>query len=442
MKRNFRAFSCTLAFSCVLVALIGGCESGSSPPPRETPPPPTASGQPQATRPAEQPAARPADTTTPPRVSSLPPAFSEGPIRGLWITRWDYRTPGEVSEAIERAASLGVTDVFWQVRGQADAFYRSPYEPWGEEILAPLPPGVTDPGYDPLELAVAQAHARGLRLHAWINVMPLWKGTTPPKSPMHAFYLHPEWRLVDQDGNPQPLNEHYVIVNPVLDQVQSYIARVVADIVDRYAVDGIHLDYIRFVSESMDPSKVYPGDPRSMALFRAASGRDGVRTDDDRRAFRAWKRNRITDLVRRIGEATDRRPGVTYSAAVWRDPTIAQVQHLQDAALWLRDGVLDAAFPMMYTTDDGHYRDDWQAWRPAASGGRLVPGIGIYMHDDPAQSIRQINIASSPDGYALFAYASVFDSANPLESRTPEARAQRRTRRQALEPFIKQDRSP
>jgi uncharacterized lipoprotein YddW (UPF0748 family) len=404
---------------------LAGCETTTDQPTR---PGPSASEKPKT--------APETDTPRAPR-SPLAPAFTDGPIRGLWITRWDYRTPADLTEAIDRAATLGITDIFWQVRGAADAFYASPFEPWGQELLEDLPEGATEPGFDPLELAVVQAHARGLRLHAWVNVMPLWKGRTPPKSPRHPYYTHPEWRLVDTNGTPQPLSDHYVIINPVLDETQDYLVRVMADLVDRYAIDGLHLDYIRFVSETMDKSKTYPGDAKSLGLFAADSGRSGIRTDDDRRAFRAWKRNRITNLVRRIRtEAVGGHPGVVLTAAVWRDPTIGQVTYLQDGDLWLREGTLDAAIPMIYTDKDQQLRDDWRAWQQAASGARIIPGLGVYKHEDPSQTIRQIRIAASPDGYALFAYASLFDSANPLEDMSPDARAQRRQRRTGLERFI------
>ena len=113
------------------------------------------------------------------------------PFRALWVTRWDYRTEADVKRAVSEAASLGVTDLIWQVRGQADAYYKSALEPWGEELLRDLPPGTKEPKADPLAIAVSEAHARGMKLHAWVNVMPLWKGTTPPKSMVHPFYLHP-----------------------------------------------------------------------------------------------------------------------------------------------------------------------------------------------------------------------------------------------------------
>ncbi|MFG0251369.1 MAG: family 10 glycosylhydrolase, partial [Phycisphaerales bacterium JB038] len=104
------------------------------------------------------------------------------PIRALWVTRWDYRNERDVRRIIFDAADMGATDIIWQVRGQADAFYDSDIEPWGEELLEDLPPGVRQPPFDPLAIACQLAHGKGLRLHAWFNVMPLWKDRTPPKN--------------------------------------------------------------------------------------------------------------------------------------------------------------------------------------------------------------------------------------------------------------------
>lgn len=127
--------------------------------------------------------------------------------------------------------------------------------------------------------------------------MPLWKGLTPPTDPKHPFNTHPEWRLTDQNGVAQPLNDHYVIVNPVREDVQDHIVKVCRDLVTRYDIDGLHMDYIRFVSEKMDAKSVYPGDPASIALFTAATGHAAVATKEDRAAFQDWKRTRISDLV-------------------------------------------------------------------------------------------------------------------------------------------------
>lgn len=356
------------------------------------------------------------------------PAASSEPIRGLWITRWDYRTRDDVARAIDRAADLGMTDVFWQVRGQADAFYHSRFEPWGEELVDAS--GGHPPAFDPLELATRQARVRGVRLHAWINVMPLWRGETPPRSRSHPFHLHDDWRLRDASGTPQPLNSHYVIVDPTRADVQNHIVSVARDIVTRYPVDGLHLDYVRFVSESMDPSKLYPTNPERIQAFERETGVAFDGSEDAVRAHRDWKRSRITDLVRRLRrEAISARQGVWLSAAVWRRPDLARDQYLQDAATWAREGTLDLTIPMIYTDDDAQFDADLAAWRNAVGAGKLAVGIGTYKHADGAQTLRQAQAhASGGRGYVLFAYASLFESADPNQDKSPERVAERARR--------------
>lgn len=364
-------------------------------------------------------------------------------FRGIWINRWDYRTPADVKRAIEEVASLGVTDVFWQVRGQADAFYRSELEPWGRELFRDLPANATDPGFDPLELAVREAHARGLRLHAWFNVMPMWKGKEPPTDSRHMFHTHPLWRLYDAKGVPQALNDHYIIVNPIYPEVQDHIVRVARDIMTRYSVDGLHLDYVRFVSDTMKDAAAYPGDERSIELFKQATGRAGVASKDDRQAYRAFIRRRITDLVRRLkSEAVAARPGALLSAAVWRRPELAAEQQLQDAVAWLKEGVLDRALPMIYQDDDKQYESDLGAWVAAVgkeNTPRLTPGIGNYKHNTPAQTGRQATIGCrlGVPTYAVYAYASLFESVDPTQSKIPKEVELRAARRRALAEYIK-----
>lgn len=364
-------------------------------------------------------------------------------FRAIWITRWDYRTRGDVDRAIDDAAGLGFTDVLWQVRGQADAYYRSDLEPWGRELFADLPRTATDPGFDPLARAVARAHERGLRIHAWVNVYPLWRGVVPPADPSHPFNRHPDWRLHDSGGRAQPLREGYVLANPVLVEVRDHIVAVCRDIVERYAVDGLHLDYVRFMPDMIEGKNVWPGDPRTLRLFAEATGRAGGGVGDgagaDREAFRGWIRDQITRLVRRIRrEVVDPRPGLELSAAVWRRPEAARDRYLQDAARWLREGTLDRVMPMIYTDDDGQFRSDLAAWISVARDGRgttsgaISPGIGLYKHRDASQSRRQIRFCSRADGFALFAYSSLFESVNPDQKKGALEVVRRRRLRRAL----------
>jgi uncharacterized lipoprotein YddW (UPF0748 family) len=261
-----------------------------------------------------------------------------------------------------------------------------------------------------------------------MNVMPLWRLKEPPTSKDHAFFRDPAWRLVDQDGVVQPLNDHYVIVNPLREDVRDRIVDVAADIVTRYGVDGIHLDYVRFVTDAMDTSKVYPADDQSRAQLKTVTGSDAVDSVAQRSALRGLIRSSITEIVSRIQrEAVSKRDGVVLTAAVWRRPDLARDQYEQDAAAWLNAGLIDAAMPMIYTPDTGRYSEDLAAWRAESPGGRVVPGIGTYQHDDGRTTARQIAAAGNRD-FVMFAYSSLFKSRAPDQDHGPAGEAERAKR--------------
>lgn len=373
-------------------------------------------------------------------VAAQPP--TDRPFRAIWVTRWDYRTAADIDRIMEEVATLGVTDVIWQIRGQADAFYKSDLEPWGRELFRDLPKDATDPGYDPLERAVEQAHARKLKIHAWVNVMPMWKGTTPPDAPNHLFHTQPLWRLYDAKGIPQALHDHYIIVNPIYPEVQDHIVKVCADIVRRYNVDGLHLDYIRFVSDTMKDPAAYPADERSIGLFKKATGAASAEGADGVKAYRAFIRQRITDLVRRLKkEAVQLRPGAVLTAAVWRRPELGRDTFLQDGASWLNEGTLDIAMPMIYQAKNDAYVSDLEAWVAAVDKDRLprlVPGLANYQHT-PEQTAQQVDLSRNRGvtNYAIFAYASLFESVDPNQSKAAAEVKLRDERRRAMTAFMR-----
>lgn len=348
---------------------------------------------------------------------------------GLWINRWDYRTQADVDNAIAQAASLGVTDVFWQVRGQCDAFYPSSLEPWGEEICTNVAGQLRPPTFDPLRRAIDQAHARNLRLHAWFNVMPLWKGSSPPQSRTHPYHARPGWRIRQADGTPQQLHDHYVIVNFARRDVQDHVVAVCKDILSRYNVDGLHLDYVRYVSETFDAKVRYMQDPETLAQFSRDARVDPLRLDARQlhAQMHGWRTNLVTMLVRRVRtEVLPVRPGARLSAAVWRSPTVARETYAQDAARWLNEGLVDFVCPMIYTDKDAEFDRDVSEWSAACPGRPVIPGLGIYMHK-PGKSAPQLSTARAQcrNGLALYAYASLFESADPKQDKSAKATKER-----------------
>ncbi|MBL4808727.1 MAG: family 10 glycosylhydrolase [Phycisphaerales bacterium] len=348
---------------------------------------------------------------------------------GLWITRWDYQSPDDVRRAIADAASIGITDIYWQVRGQADAYYPSANEPWGIEILKY---NANPPGFDPLQIAITESKVHQVRIHAWVNVMPMWRGKIPPRDRSHIFHTHPEWRLRDDAGNMQALHEGYVVVNPVLDDVHDHIVGVIRDIVNRYDIDGIHLDYIRYLADEIKPGQLMPGDPISRALYAKDTQSSSEPSKIDRKDYQRWISSRISTLVERIDKESIRNHrGVRLSAAVWRRPEIANDRYLQDAVGWVNGGFMDAVMPMIYTDDNEQYASDLASWHAQIQQTRIIPGIGAYKHAMSSQTSYQIAIGH-PKRFAIFAYSTIFESPNPDQKKDQDSKRLRSQKRDAL----------
>ncbi|MFV2068990.1 MAG: glycoside hydrolase family 10 protein [Pirellulales bacterium] len=334
-------------------------------------------------------------------------------FRGLWVTRWDYSSgnASTIETIMDNAASLGITDVLFQVRGRSDAYYDSQVEPRAEALSG---------DWDPLDVAIDAAHERGMKLHAWINTMPLWRGTTLPSTtsdPAHTFYrTDPSFRVTDSDGVPQPLNTSYVISNPVLPEWQSHVNQVADDIVRNYDVDGLHLDYIRWLGSTAYGN--LPHDDYSHQLFADATGLDAD-NPTNAGAYRQYIRDRITDLVRTVGQTVrEADPNVTLSAAVWRDPDVGSSQVLQEYETWLEDDLLDIVMPMIYLSPSNNdlLVPNLTNVLSIPTDARVAPGIGVYLHTNdnggPEFTVEQLDTVyqMGAGGVTLFAYSSFFAS--------------------------------
>lgn len=254
-------------------------------------------------------------------------------MRGVWVTRWSYRSPEDLDRILDDCAEANLTHVFLQVRGRFDAFYDSALEPWASELTGTLG---QDPGWDPLEHAIAGAHQRGLELHAWVNVYAMWQGRRDVRSVgvPHAMRAHPDWMIRDQRGRSASEKHSYQFASPGNPEVREHVVEVVADIGERYDVDGIHLDYLRY------PGRTFGYDEAS----RQAAG-DAPDFDD-------WRRQAIRETVRAMAARVD----VALTGAVWgiyKDPWGWGVSggydnYFQDSYGMMADHSLEAVAPMTY----------------------------------------------------------------------------------------------
>jgi uncharacterized lipoprotein YddW (UPF0748 family) len=366
----------------------------------------------------------------------LPNAKPLRPMRAIWVTRFDYRSKRDVIEIFERCDDLQIDTVMFQVRGNATAFYKSSMEPWAEQL------GGKDPGFDPLAIALREAHARGMLLHAWVNVMPAWWGTTPPKDPKQLYNAHPEWMWYDQNGDRQALSDRfYVSVNPCLPEVRRYIVDVLRDLVGRYNVDGLHLDYVRFPNEAPGtPAGSGLDYPRDVETVQRFLGETGKTPEEAPREWDEWRTERVTFLMRDIHNMLGTtRPMIEVSAAVGPEPNKARTEHFQDVTRWIQEGLVDRVFPMNYTSDPVLFRERAEIWEELAPARGVV--MGIRVDTSPPEQVREYLRLSRVTfgGFCLFAYQSLYDGPNEaLVKQDESARRERSERRAALAPFLRE----
>ena len=346
-----------------------------------------------------------------PAISQAAP-LSEG--RALWVPRWSYKTAADVRTIVSKAASANFNILLFQVRGNGDAYYSSVYEPWSDRLAGSLG---RYPGWDPLALAIQEAHAAGLQLHAYVNVYPSWLGVTPPgnSTPQHMYQRFNaqygnQWVQWDRNHNPIGLNAQYLTANPAHPAVMEHVVAVCRDIVMNYEVDGLHLDYIRYSGPH------YSYDPVSDQLFQQQGG--GDRGD--------FQRAQVSELVRRIhDEVLPIRPGIALSAAVWPiykdkwgwvtygSTTYAGYGgYFQDARGWLKSGTMDFIAPMLYGTAVMNSRDRFNTLVADFMGESYGRHVYAGIHADYASFSEieaRINTArrAGCQGQAIFAYAVV-----------------------------------
>jgi len=338
-------------------------------------------------------------------------------IRAIWVTRMDYKTEADIVRIMDDCKSVGINTVLFQVRGNGTVFYPSRIEPWAEQF------DHKDPGYDPLNVAIREAHRRGMLLEAYMNTMPAWNGPNPPKIRNQLYFTHPGWFWYDKFGHRQPLLHQvggrtrgwYASLNPCLPEVRKYLVSVYQEVARRYDVDGVHLDYIRFPNEPVVPGEEipdYPRDARTLALYKAATG---LAPDADPARWMQWRADQVTELVREIHATVKRtRPGAWVTASVGADPERAKNAHFQDSRRWAREGLVDAVYPMNYIDDMQKFKERMSFWADAPAKIKVVQGIGVFKLKTGEALIEQIRAAEQPAGhFCLFAYSSLF-------SRTPD----------------------
>ena len=302
------------------------------------------------------------------------PALPSGEWRAVWVSYLEFAEMDFSSESAFRADAaalmdnclfLGLNTVIAQVRPFGDALYRSSRFPWSH-----LCTGVQgqDPGFDPLDVLLQEAHTRGISVEAWVNPYRLRSSAAMPPNLAdgNLANTHPEW-VCTVDGG--------LYLNPAEPAAADYVVQGVAELVQNYAVDGIHFDdyFYPTTDESIDAAQF------------AASGAGNLA---------AWRRENVTALVRAVHDtvkAAD--PTLRFGISPQGNPDNDENQQYSDVTGWLASGggdaVVDYLCPQVYwgqgfALHNGSTRFAFEnivpAWLayPRAADVALYFGLGAY----------------------------------------------------------------
>ncbi len=294
-------------------------------------------------------------------LNGLQQSLNKHEVRAVWLTTiknldWPKtfatsengiaKQKKELCNILDELAAAGINTVMLQTRVRATTIYPSSYEPWSEVITGR--PGMAPQNYDPLQFAIEECHKRKMELHAWVVTIPVGKWTSHGCRTL--LKKHPKLvKRIKDEG-------YMDLENP---QTGRYIATMCREITDKYDIDGIHLDYIRY--------------PETWK----------IRIDKDD------ARDKVTSIVKEIHHAVKAvKPWVKVSCApVGKYADLSRYRSYgwnaynrvcQDAQLWMKEGYMDMLVPMMYF-DGKHFYPFVMDWNENDHGRIVTVGLGTYL---------------------------------------------------------------
>lgn len=278
----------------------------------------------------------------------------------------------EILSILDTAEKCGINQIYFQVRPTADALYKSDLLPLSEYLG-----GVSD--YDPLEFIVSKAHERNIKIHAWFNpyrVSMSVKNFNPSQN--SVFYTHPEW-IKTAGGK--------YVIDPGIPEARKWIEECVAEVLNKYDVDGIHFDDY-FYTETKDSPL---NDDDTFAIYG---------TEFSNKAD--WRRNNTYLLVKETYELVKSiKPNAEFGVSppgIWRnrknDPNGSDTSGAEsydkcfaDTKKWVEDEIIDYIVPQVYWSNKvkaAPYDTVVRWWSNLVSGTnvKLYIGHAIYKVDD------------------------------------------------------------
>jgi len=298
-----------------------------------------------------------------------------------WIFGYQWSDADKIDALLERVRYGNFNALCVSVRGVADAFYESSYEPMNPSIPE---------GFDPLAYLVQKAHDTSggkayIEVHPLVLVYRVLTTDTPP--PGHVLDLHPEWISENYDGEQVIVaGNTRMYMDQAVPEVQDYLMNVFMEIIN-YDIDGFNLDFIRYREQDCGYN------PIALSYFHQFTGRSDRPAIDDPE-WSDWRREQVTNFVKRMyANVLKVKPHIVLSmdGITWEVPEQIKENNnfwwntYQDWPGWLEKHYIDLVLGMAYRTEStpgmAKEFDDWHAYLRNARGDREAAAIvGAYIN--------------------------------------------------------------
>jgi uncharacterized lipoprotein YddW (UPF0748 family) len=294
----------------------------------------------------------------------------------------------QASRLLDAAKAAGLNAVMLQVRPESDALYNSTLEPWSRYLTGTQG---QNPGYDPLAYFIAQAKARGLQVHVWINPYRAAANSSHPRASSHISRRFPQYCY--KIGS-------VLWMDPGSPEVRRHINSVVRELVDRYDIAGVHLDDYFYPYPTPKGGLPHFPDDKTYAAYRSSGGK--LSKAD-------WRRQNVHFLIRDLSQTVhSARPGLQFGVSPFgihsKDTAPSNIkvgvdqyhELFSDPVTWLKQGWVDYLSPQLYWKDRGPQCFStllgwWRNPKVNPRGVPIVPGIAVDRLESQGWSTSEID---------------------------------------------------
>lgn len=350
-------------------------------------------------------------------------------IRAIWLDRGTIVRAGSregLVKVFDRLQSAGINTIFFETINAGYPIYPSEVAPQQNPLIT---------NWDPLKEAVELAHDRNMELHAWMWAFAI--GNTrhnaligeSPDYPGPVLELHPDWANYDNESRSQHLASGKWFLDPANSEARAYLLQIADEIISKYDVDGLQLDYIRYPFQDPSAKRSYGYGIAGREKFQEMTGVDPIEiSPDDRQLWQQWTDFRTAQIDSFVSEMSQllrrHNPDLILSAAVFPQSEHDRIHKLQQHwENWIANGTIDLIVPMTYALDTNRLQQLSEPLLAMPSSVPIIPSVKLHnlseiQEIDQIQALRDLPTA----GYALFAAEMLDDPLHNILAQTQPPR--------------------